>query len=809
MKQYPNETGLDHREAQKLLQEFGPNAVSLEKKANLFEQFLMMFKSPLIILLLVSSAISAGFGEVESFIIILFIVLLSMTLDLFNSYKSDKAAQDLKNQIRVTATVIREGHEQEIRIEQLVPGDLVILRVGDIIPADGKVMEAEHCFVNEASLTGESFPQEKEINGDLFMGSSVTTGEALMKVTQTGSRTHFNHIISNLSKAGSETEFDRELKGFSMLVLKITMGLVVAVFLINAVLKGNYLESLLFAVALAVGMTPEMMPMIITINLSKGSLAMAKHGVIVKRLSAIQNFGSMDILCTDKTGTLTEDHIALVQYLDAYGQTSEETLRYGFYNSALTSGFKNPLDDAVQQFRHLKLSGVKKLAEIPFDFVRRRESIVVREEDKNILITKGAPEEVLKICHLDTKIEQAALDTYNRLSKTGFRVLAIAKAEVETKKKYGVEDEKSMTFLGVLAFLDPPKESVAKTLKNMQKYSIGIKIITGDNELVSQHIAEAVGLTITGVLLGTQIDKMTDEQLFHKMQGVNLFARVNPDQKLRIIKTLQARGHVIGYIGDGINDAPSLKAADVGISVNNGTDIAKESADLIMIRKNLDDLILAVIEGRKTFMNTTKYLMMALSSNFGNMFSMAGASLILPFLPMLPTQVLLNNLLYDSSQFTLPVDHVDDQDLRYPKRLNIGILRKFMFVFGPVSSVFDFLTFGLLYFWLHLSQAQFQAGWFIESLATQVFVIYIIRTKLLPFIQSRPSKYLVGSTVFMVALGWAIALSFAGKFVGFQPIGWFPILMIGIMVVIYLVLVEIVKKWFWRYWINQDSIKEM
>ncbi len=809
--------GLTQKEAKRRLLRFGPNAATFDKKRSLLFQFLLLLRSPLILLLIASASVSAYFGDVRSALVIFAMVLLSSLLDLFNTFKSSKEAEKLRESIKVTATVIRDGKEVETRIAEIVPGDCVLLRVGDIVPADGKVSEIRHFYVNESVLTGESFPLPKNNDDEVWMGSSITTGEAILTVTETGTKTRFNHIVAGLSAVDTPTEFDHEIRDFSMLIIKATVALMLFVFVVNAVLKGNWLESLMFAVALAVGMTPEMMPMIITINLSKGSLAMARRGVIVKRLSSIQNFGSMDLLCTDKTGTLTEDRIALIKYVDAFGKVEEDVLKYAYLNSMFSEGFKNPLDEAIRDFRHIDTASFTKLDEIPFDFNRRRESVVLEHDGKALLICKGASEAVFPICtemhrsdaQATGDVLKAAEEMYQSMSRDGFRVLALAYREMPTQQAYDVEDESNLRFLGFLAFLDPPKKSVSETLKKMQEFGIGIKIITGDNELVTKRVAEEIAFPVTGILLGSEIDALSDDELNERAHGVNIFARVNPDQKMRIIKTLQRHGHVVGFIGDGVNDALSLKAADVGISVNNATDIAKESADLIMVRKELDDLIQAVIEGRKTFVNTMKYLMMALSSNFGNMFSMAGASVFLPFLPMLPGQVLFNNLLYDTSQFSLPADHVDERDLRSPKKLQLGIVKKFMVIIGPISSIFDFLTFILLGVFLHLPEHQFQTGWFIESLATQIFVVYIIRTKLIPFVQSRPSVYLVAGTVVMVAVGWITALSPLRSLFTFGPIPWLAIEAIIGMVVVYLFLVEAVKRWFYASMVNAEELASM
>lgn len=791
--------GLSSAEARARLQQYGANAIASGPRFSAVFVFLGTFKNPLVLLLLASSAIAAFFGEKQSFVIILLIVLLTSVIDFFNSYRSDKAAQKLKDRVKVCAHVFRDGKLEEIPMTQVVPGDWVSLMAGDLLPADSVVLEAEHCFINESSLTGESFPQAKGVGSTCFMGSSVASGRAIVEVQKTGSGTQYAKVVEALAAHHMPTEFDREIRSFSKLVLKITLSLVIFVFVVNAFLKQDILGSLLFAVALAVGITPELLPMIITLNLSKGSMAMAKKGVIVKHLSALQNFGSMDVLCTDKTGTLTDDKIALVKYVNIHGKENDEVLREGYLNSSFTTGFNNPLDDAVKEFEHLSVKGITKLDEIPYDFDRKRESIIVKEDDSIRLIAKGSVEQIFDICsNAKGDALHAARETYQKLSRGGFRVLAVAHKTLEEKKAYSAADETHMRLLGFLAFLDPPKEGVEKTLEAIQSYGITIKIITGDNELISRRIAQEINFPVHQVTTGAQIKDMSPAELKKVVEKTTIFAQVNPEQKMQIIRALQHAGHVVGYMGDGINDAPSLRAADVGISVNNAVDIAKESADLILLHKSLAQLIDGVIEGRKTFVNTLKYLMMVLSSNFGNVFSMAGSSVLLSFLPMLPPQILLNNLLYDSSQFAIPLDRVDVEELQKPRTLSIKQLRRFLFIFGPVSSIFDFLTFGLLLLVFGLSISQFQAGWFIESMATQVLVVYIIRTRKIPFLQSSPSLALVVATLAAVAIAWVVALSPIGQFFGFTPIPWLVVAMISVIVVIYLLVVQGVKGWFFQ-----------
>jgi len=621
-----------------------------------------------------------------------------------------------------------------------------------------------------------------------------------MQVERTGHATKFSHIARALTSDEQPTEFDREIKDFSLLIIKITSVLVIFIFTFNLFAHHTLLESLLFSVALAVGLTPELLPLIITLNLTKGSLAMAKHGVIVKHLASIQNLGSMDVLCTDKTGTLTEDHIALIRHVDGFGAESDSVLLYGYLASVYTTGFENPLDAAVRAFKTVDIHAYTKLDEIPYDFERKRESVAVAHGSKRLLVTKGAPEEIMRISshyaggrpfeEVKAEVERQ----YDTLSSQGFRVLAVATRTLPKQDRYEPECEHGLTFVGFVAFLDPAKQSVKTTLDKMREYGIQVKIVTGDNALVTRKIANDIGLDITGILTGAEIEKLSRPQLRDAIETTTIFARVNPDQKLRIIEQLRANRHVVGYLGDGINDAPALKAADIGISVNNAVDVARATADLILLNKSLASLIEGVIEGRRTYANTLKYLMMSLGSNFGNMFSMAGGSLFLPFLPMQATQILLTNLLYDTSQFALPLDGVDADGLKRPRKLSISGLKHAMWVFGPLSSVFDFATFGLLLFAFHFGEHQFQTGWFLESVATQTFVVYIIRTRRLPFIQSRPSPYLVLSTLGTVLLGYGIVFSPLAKYFGFAALPFTTYVAIFFIVIIYLLAAELVKR---------------
>lgn len=787
--------GLTTSEARRRLTQYGPNELVAAEKRSVFARFFLRFKNPLVLILIIAAVISGFTGDLVSATIILAIVALSALLDFINTYKAEKASDALKKRVAIVADVLRDGIVTEIPVTEIVPGDVVMLKPGDVVPADGTVLRSNDFFVNESALTGESFPVEKTPNAPLYMGSSAVSGEATVVITVTGKHTKFSAIAEALVRREEPTEFDRNIRQFSSLVIRAMLVLVVAVFFVNALFKRDPVASLLFAVALAVGLTPELLPMIIALNLSKGAIRLASQGVIVKQLSSIQNFGNMDVFCCDKTGTLTEGKIALFKHVDGTGAPSEAVLLYAYLGSLYHTGFVNPFDTAVREYRKVNVKAYQKIDEVPFDYERRRSSMVVEHAGKRLLICKGAPEDVFAV---SGDVKKQAAEEYRRLSADGYRVLGIAVREVDADKDvYAKHDERDLTFIGFAAFLDPPKKSVVETLRLMKTHGVEVKIITGDNELVTQKIAADIKLNVKGVLIGKELDRLDEDALRTVVERTTIFARVNPSQKERIIHALQENKHVVGFLGDGINDAPSLKDADVGVSVNNAVDVAKDAADLILVKKSLHDLILGVIEGRKIFANTQKYLMMTLSSNFGNMFSMAGASLLLPFLPMLPTQILFNNFLYDASQFAIPLDRVDPDDLKTPKRLHMASLRRYMIVFGLVSSAFDFLTFGLLYFAFRLPEHAFQTGWFLESLTTQTLVIYIIRTKRLPFFKSRPSPYLVWSTAVALVVGWVVANEVGGQFFHFVPLPRPVLLSIACVVAAYLLSVELAKRWFY------------
>jgi Mg2+-importing ATPase len=769
-------------------------------------------KSPLLLLLIIATIISYSLGETVNASIILFIILVSVGIDYFQDRDARNAAERLKQTVKNKTTVVRDGLIVEIFPEDIVVGDIVVLSAGKIAPADGRIIEAKDFFVNQSSLTGESFPAQKtaeiitgvainlsDCSNIVFMGSSIISGMAHIIIIQTGVKTEFGKIAQQLAAPEIETEFSRGVKEFGFLIMKVTIVLVLAIFLINTVLKHNILESFMFSLAVAVGLTPELLPMIMAITMSKGSLHIAKKGVIVKKLSAIPNFGSMNILCIDKTGTITENKIQLIKNIDSYGKDSTSVLLLAYLNSYFQTAIKNPLDDAVIAFYNPDISAYIKKDEIPFDFIRKKMSVVVTYQNNNILICKGAPEEIFKACKMEDDLKKSAQTVYEHLSMEGFRVLAIATKATGTDEEFTKEDEIDMTLVGFVGFLDPPKADAFEVIAALKDIGVEVKIITGDNLLVTQHICTAIGLPIKGIIQSVEMDDLTDEVLQKKVINTTLFTRFTPEQKRRIILALQSQGQTVGFMGDGINDAPSLKAADIGISVNSATDVAKDAADIILTHKNLLVLKEGILEGRKTFGNTMKYILMGLSSNFGNMFSVAVATFFLPYIPMLPVQILLNNFLYDTSQIAIPSDLVDKEYTQSPKHWNLKMIYSYMYIFGITSSIFDLITFYLLFKVLGVNEAQLRTGWFMESLATQILVVFIIRTRDIPFVQSRPSKKLVISVFTCFIIGWGLPYLPLNNFLQFQPLPTKSLFYIIIIVVAYLCTAEIVKQFIYRY----------
>ncbi len=825
-------SGLTTAEAEARLAQFGPNIVSAIKKRNLLLQFFSRFRNPLVILLLVASLLSAFTAELTSFIIIVTMVVLSVTLDFMQEYRAERTAEALRKSVAVKATVLRRedfngnGKPIELDVEHIVAGDVVILSAGDLIPADGRVIEADDFFVNQALLTGEPYPVEKHVNVALqddtelmnaltavFAGTHVVSGSARMLVCMTGAKTALGNISGSLNVTAPATAFEHSTYRFGMLILRLTFFLVMFVLLVNLLQHRPWLESFMFALALAVGLTPELLPMVITVTLSRGAMRMSRQHVIVKRLSAIHNLGSMDVLCTDKTGTLTEAKIRLERHLNCEGQESEKVLLWAYLNSFFETGLKSPLDEAILRHETLNVSHWQKIDEVPFDFERRRISVLLKQvlaqEQANFLVVKGACEDVLGLCNryenssgapqtLDADKLAELNQQAAKLAQQGFRVLGIAWRQVEAERQHAnISDESALVFAGFAAFLDPPKISASHALTQLQKSGIAIKVVTGDNELVTQHVCDELGLAVTGILTGSEIALMTDDALQARVENVNLFCRVTPALKSRVLMALKRRGHIVGYLGDGINDAPALHLADVSISVDSAVDVAKDAADLILLEHDLNVLQQGVMEGRRTFGNIMKYVMMGTSSNFGNMFSMAGASLFLPFLPMLPIQILLNNLLYDVSEITIPFDNVDQEYLKKPRQWDMRFIRNFMLIVGPVSSIFDFLTFYVMLKVLNANEALFRTGWFVESIITQVLVIFIIRTRRSPF-QSRPNIGLVSTSLLIVSVAAILPYTPVGAYFGFVPL---PSLFFSILLamgIVYLVMVELVKRWFYR-----------
>jgi Mg2+-importing ATPase len=816
--------GLTSDEAARRLESFGYNEVARRERRSAVIEFALHFKNPLILILLIAGIISIFLGETANAAIIFFIIVVSVVIDFLQEHRANRAVELLRKRITTTTTLLRDGMKREVGLAEVVPGDIVSLSAGDLVPADAIVLGAKDCFVNQSALTGEPFPVEKipyapgprggglhESPAYLFLGTSVVSGTATAVVVRTGSSTVYGKIARRLTARPPETEFERGLRQFGFLVMQIVFFLVVFVFLINALFRHGVLESLLFAVALAVGVTPELLPMILSLNLSRGAISMSDRGVIVKHLPSIQNFGSMDILCTDKTGTLTENRISLILHIDPDGVESEKVLLSSFLNSSCQTGLKSPLDEAILQHREVDVGGYRKIDEIPFDFTRKRISVVFDHGGETLLITKGAPEEILRMCgsseHRGTAEEltpgriREILERYDGLSRQGFRVLGVASRLLhERKTVFTASDETDMVFLGFVAFVDPPKETARESLQLLDRAGVALKILTGDNELVTRKTCESIGYGITGIVTGTEIAQMDDDALGRVVERANIFTRLTPIQKDRVILALKGNGHVVGYLGDGINDAPSLRTADIGISVDNAVDIARESADIILLKKDLRVLEEGVREGRRTFGNTMKYIMMGTSSNFGNMFSVAAASLFLPFLPMLPIQILLNNLLYDISQSTIPADAVDREYTERPKRLDIRFIQKFVLFFGPLSSVFDFLTFFIMLTIFNASEPLFQTAWFIESLATQVAIIFVIRTRMSPFYRSRPSRYLLASCALVITMAVALPFTPLGPVFGFIPIPAVLLLVLAALAAGYLALVELLKQWFYRHY---------
>jgi Mg2+-importing ATPase len=830
------ENGLSSEEAEKRLDEYGKNELAHTKKIGIIQDIYNRFKSPLVVQLLVIAIVSGVMGDLKSAIVVSCMLFLSVGLSFILDRRSTNAVEALGKRVQSHAEVLRDGKEIEIQISEVVPGDIILLRAGSIIPADIRLLTVKDFFVSQSVLTGESLPIEKksesqdltnglvfELLNACFQGSNVLSGTARGIVVNTGIHTYFGSISERLAESRPKTSFDIGLKSFTWLMIRFMIVMVFTVFMIIGLTKGNWIEALLFGLSIAVGLTPEMLPMIVTVNLAKGALTMSRKKVIVKQLTSIQNFGAIDILCTDKTGTLTQDHVVLEKHVDITGKESRDVLLYAYLNSFYQTGLRNLLDRAVISSIDLKVETKCQLVdELPFDFQRRRMSVAVEYEGDHVLICKGAVEEIYSICShyqiddevypLIQMIHEDLYEDVEDLNNEGYRVLAIAYREFpKTRTTFTVADESSMILLGYIAFFDPPKDSAAQAIASLHKVGVKVKILTGDNALVTKKVCNDVGLNIERLVTGNDLLNLSDIEFAKVAEEANVFAKLSPAQKEKVIHTLRQAGHVVGYMGDGINDSPSLRAADVGISVDTGADVAKEAADIVLLEKSLLVLEDGIKEGRKVFANIIKYIRMGASSNFGNMFSVIGASYLIPFLPMKPIQILLNNLLYDFSQTGIPTDNVDPELVEKPLKWDVNNIKRFMIFIGPMSSIFDYATFGLMWFVFktnafhitngvndYFRQDMFQTGWFVESLLTQTLIIHIIRTRKIPFFGSMASLPMTLTTLFIMAIGaWLPYSPFAATF-GFVPLPPIYWLWLAGFLISYSILTHFVKTWFFK-----------
>jgi Mg2+-importing ATPase len=819
--------GLAETEADRRRQRYGPNDATALARVPLWLQYLARFKNPLVLILLAASLVAAVTGETASLVIIAVVVVLSVTLDFAQEVTAERAVEALRRSVALTARTCRDGHWTELPADRLVPGDLVELKAGDLVPADGILLEARDLYVNQAILTGESFPAEKragpldrahqgaasgpsEALNAAFLGTSVVSGTARLLVCRTGRATLLGGLVGELGTRAPATAFEAGIRSFGLLIMRLTALLVLFVLLVNGLFGRPLLESFLFAVALAVGLTPELLPMITTVTLARGALRLAGRRAIVKRLPALHNLGAVDLLCTDKTGTLTEATVRLERAIDADGAESERVLALAWLNGHFESGLKSPLDEAIMA--RPAPAGVEDWAkrdELPFDFERRRVSILAERKGQTLLLVKGAPESVIGLCtrvegkdgalrDLDPVTRTRLTAAFERLGEEGLRALAVAyRAMAPDHGAVTIADESDLVFAGFVAFADPPKREAAEVVRDLARAGVAVKILTGDNERVTQHLCRALGLEVKGMLTGAELSRLSDEALFARLPDTDLYCRLTPQQKTRVVLALRRAGHVVGFLGDGINDAPALHAADIGISVDRAADVAKEAADLILLEHDLAPVKAAVEEGRRSFENILKYMLMGTSSNFGNMFSMAGATLFLPFLPMLPVQVLLNNLLYDLSELGIPFDRVDADALARPQHWDLRFVQRFMWAIGPVSSLFDFLTFFLLLHLFDASEALFRTGWFVESMITQTLVVLLIRTRGRPF-ASRPDRMLAVTVLAATAAAILLPFTPVGAWFGFVPLPAPLLAAIAAVALAYFLLVDIVKRALWR-----------
>ncbi len=813
------EKGLSNTEALARLNQYGPNTFKAHSKSSSFILFLSQFKSPITLLLIAAALLSMGLGDFTDAVIILIIILISSMLGFWQEKGAAHAVDELLKMVQIKCRILRDGKETDLPVENTMPGDIVILSAGDVIPGDSLIMESKELFTDEAAFTGETYPVEKNAgivaidtplgkrSNSLFMGSHVISGKATALVIKTGAQTEFGKISERLRLKPPETDFEKGIRRFGYMLMEITLLLVIIIFAINILLHKPALDSFLFSLALAVGLTPQLLPAIITVNLSAGARAMAKQQVIVKRLSSIENFGSMNILCSDKTGTITEGKVTLKDALDIEAKHSDKTLEFAWLNASLQQGFRNPIDEAICSSYKGNSRDFSVQCEIPYDFIRKRLTIQVRNGTKNFAITKGALNAVIDICDkaetasghiVPMDLQHASInDQYHKLSAGGLRVLGIAYKGAVNEKDFTREDEKEMTFLGFITLFDPPKKDALQTINNLRNLGVQLKLITGDNALVADSLAKQIGIENAVILKGSQIRDMSDAALMQQAVRTDIFAEVEPNQKERIIVFLKRSGNVVGFMGDGINDAPALHTSDVGISVDTAVDVAKEAADIVLLNQDLNVLSAGIVAGRKTFANTMKYIFMATSANFGNMFSMAGASLFLPFLPLLPKQILLTNLLTDFPEMTISTDRVDAISVNHPHRWDIKFIQRFMIVFGLLSSVYDYLTFGVLMLLMHAGEKTFQTGWFVESVISATLIVLVVRTRL-PFFKSLPGKYLSIATSLIVLFILLMPLTPIAGLFGFTnlPLSFYGWMLL--IVAVYILSAEIAKRWFYR-----------
>ncbi len=811
--------GLTSDEARQRLNRYGFNLLKPKKRSDALSLLLAQFKSPIILILLFAAGLSLFLHDRADAFIILVIVLMSGLLGFWQERGAVDAVDKLLAIVQIKATVLRNGASEEIPVEEIVPSDIVVLNAGDVIPGDCLLLDSKDLFVDEATLTGETYPVEKapgvlptetplsQRTNSLFMGTHVISGSAKVLVVHTGKETELGKVSERLKLRPPETEFEHGVKRFGYLLMEVTLVLVISIFAINVYFTRPVLESFLFAMALAVGLTPQLLPAIISINLAHGAKRMAIEKVIVKRLASIENFGSMSVLCSDKTGTLTEGVVQLHSALDVHGKESEKVLLYAFLNAFYETGFTNPIDEAIRTHHPFDVSLYQKLDEVPYDFIRKRLSILVSKGEQNLMVTKGAFQNVLAVCSSAeisegtianiAAVQEQIQRRFEEISHKGFRTLGIAYRDVGSASLITKDNEVTMTFLGFLILFDPPKPGINQIISQMKHLGVSLKIITGDNHLVAANVSQQVELLNPHILTGRDLHQMSDEALLKQVNEVDVFAEVEPNHKERIILALKKAGHVVGYMGDGINDASALHAADVGISVDSAVDVAKEAADIVLLEKDLGVLVQGLYEGRRTFANTLKYVFMATSANFGNMFSMAGASLFLPFLPLLPKQILLTNLLTDFPEMTIATDNVDKEMVERPRRWDIKFIRNFMMTFGILSSVFDYLTFGVLLFILRTTTDQFRTGWFLESVISASLVVLVVRSRK-PFFKSRPGKYLLMGTLLIVGVTLIFSYTPIGKLFGFSPLPVSFLIFMGMIVFFYILAAEIAKRIFYQ-----------